>query len=129
MVDTQVDVFNAVYTAVTAEIPNADLADHYVNQPAAFPHVQLWDESNTTSREGMNLSGDECFSNVVYHFEIFDNGLDGSGKDMVERILAIIDPVMRQMGFRRTYSAPVPNFDDASVYRKVVRYSKIQPNN
>ena len=77
----------------------------------------------------MNLSGDECFSNIVYHIEIFDNGLDGTGKQNVERILAIIDPVMRLMGFRRTYSAPVPNFDDASVYRKVVRYSKIQPNN
>lgn len=129
MVDTQVEVFNAVYDAVTAEYPDADMADHYVNQPPMFPHVQLWDESNTTSARGMNLSGDECFSNVVYHLEIFDNGLNGEGKRKVERILAIIDPIMRLMGFRRTYCAPVPNFNDASVYRMVVRYSKIQPNN
>lgn len=129
MVDIQTEVFNAVYTAVIAEVPETDLADHYVNQPAAFPHIQLWDESNTTNYAGMNLSGVECFSNIVYHFEFFDNGPNGEGKVMVEKLLAIVDPVMRLMGFRRTYSAPVPNFDDASVFRKVARYSKIQPNN
>lgn len=128
MYQVTTDVFDAVYNAVTAEFPSADLATHYVNQPAAFPHIQLWDESNTTPRSGMNLSGDECFSNVVIHFEVFDNFLDGVGVDHVKRIMAIIDPVMRLQGYRRTYYAPVPNFDDASVYREIARYSKIQPN-
>lgn len=129
MVDLMPDVFDAIYNAVTAEYPDADLASHYVNQPSAFPHVQAWDESNTTPREGMNLSGDECFSNIVIHIEIFDNMLDGEGSENVEKILALIDPVMRMLGFRRTYNAPVPNYNDASVYRKVVRYTKLQPNN
>ena len=129
MVDVMPDVFNAIYNAVTTVYPNADLASHYVNQPSAFPHVQVWDESNTTPREGMNLTGDECFSNIVIHIETFDNMLDGEGVETVDSILALIDPVMRLMGFRRTYNAPVPNFNDASVYRKVTRYSKIQPNN
>lgn len=123
------EVFNAIYDAVVGEFPNADFATHYVNQPANFPHVQVWDESNTVGYNGMNLSGDECFSNVVLHLEIFDNMLDGEGADNVERILFLIDPVLRMQGFRRTYCAPVPNFDDASVYRMVVRYSKLQPNN
>lgn len=129
MVDIEAKIFNEIYTVVTAEFPSADFATHYVNQPSAFPHVQVWDESNTVNREGMNLSGDECFANIVFHLELFDNMLNGEGKDNVTRMLALIDPVMRLNGFRRTYNAPVPNYDDASVYRRVVRYSKIQPNN
>ena len=53
MVEVITDIFNDVYDAITAQFPSADLADHYVPQPAIFPHVQLWDESNTTGREGM----------------------------------------------------------------------------
>lgn len=128
MTDIEAKIFNDIYDAVTAQYPSADFATHYVNQPSCFPHIQVWDESNTVSRRGMNLSGDECFSNIVFHLELFDNMLDGEGKENVDSILAIIDPVMRLNGFRRTYNAPVPNFDDASVYRRVVRYSKIQPN-
>lgn len=128
MIDIEAKIFNDIYNAVTAQYPSADFATHYVNQPSSFPHIQVWDESNTVNRNGMNLSGDECFSNIVFHLELFDNMLDGEGKENVDSILAIIDPVMRMNGFRRTYNAPVPNFDDASVYRRVVRYSKIQPN-
>lgn len=128
MVDIETTVFNSVYDAVTAVYTDADISTHYVNQPSSFPHVQMYEESNTTNRNGMNLTGMECFSNLVYHFEIFDNNIDGKGKETVKAILAIIDPVMRRLGFRRTYCAPVPNYDDASIYRYVVRYSKIQPN-
>lgn len=128
MKDLTTDVFDAVYNAVITEFPTADLATHYVNQPASFPHMQLWDESNTTPRTGVTLSGTECFSNVVFHFEGFDNILDGEGVTNVKRMFELVDPVMRMMGFRRTYYAPVPNYDDASIYREVARYSKIQPN-
>lgn len=128
MKDETTNVFDAVYNAVIAVFPTADLSTHYVNQPASFPHVQLWDESNTTPRTGMNLSGDECFSNIVMHFEAFDNMLDGEGVENVKKIFSLIDPVMRLQGYRRTYYAPVPNYDDASVYREIARYSKIQPN-
>lgn len=128
MVDIESEVFNRIYNAVITSYPTCDFATHYVNQPSAFPHVQVWDESNTVNRQGMNLSGDECFSNIVYHLEIFDNEIDGDGKENVKGILALIDPVMRLMGFRRTYCAPVPNFDNASIYRMVVRYSRVQEN-
>ena len=70
------DIFDDIYTAVTTQYTDADLATHYVNQPACFPHVQMWDESNTAGRNDMNLSGDECFSNIVIHFEAFDNLLN-----------------------------------------------------
>lgn len=122
------DIFDSVYNAVTAEFPNADLATGYVNQPSSFPHVQMWEESNTTPRLGMNLGGDECFSNVVVHFEYFDNALNGMSMENVKKIAQIVDPIMRRFGYRRTYYAPVPNFDDASVYREIARYSKILPN-
>lgn len=128
MMDVISNIFDDIYNAVITQYPDADLATHYVNQPASFPHLQLWDESNTAGRMDMNLSGDECFSNIVIHFEAFDNTLDGQGVDNVKGIFALIDPVMRLKGYRRTYYAPVPNYDDASIYREIARYSKKEPN-
>lgn len=122
------EIFDDIYTAVTTQFPTADLATHYVNQPASFPHVQMWDESNTASRTDMNLNGDECFSNIIIHFEVFDHLLDGEGVDSVKAIFALIDPIMRKRGYRRTYYAPVHNFDDATIYREIARYSSKQPN-
>ena len=37
------DIFDDIYTAVTTQYTDADLATHYVNQPACFPHVQMWE--------------------------------------------------------------------------------------
>lgn len=128
MVDIENKIFNAIYDAVVTQYSSADIATHYVNEPASFPHVQVYEESNTSPRYGMNLNGDECFSNLVYHVEIFDNMLDGEGKVNCKAILALIDPVMRKLGFRRTYCAPVPNYQDATIYRMVIRYSRLQEN-
>lgn len=122
------DIFDDIYTAVTTRFASADLATCYVNQPANFPHVQMWEESNTAGVRDMNLSGDECYSNLVIHFEVFDNMLDGVGADNVREIFSIIDPIMRRKGYRRTYYAPVANFSDASIYRQIARYSRKQPN-
>lgn len=129
MYDPLNEIFNDVYDAITAEFPTADLATHYVNQPSSFPHLQLWNESNTTGRGDLNLSGDECFSNIVIHFEGFDNLLDGVGIDNVKKMFKIIDHIMRHKGYRRTYYAPVHNFNDATIYREIARYSGKQPNN
>lgn len=123
------DIFDDIYTAVTTQYTDADLATHYVNQPACFPHVQMWDESNTAGRNDMNLSGDECFSNIVIHFEAFDNLLNGEGIEVVKTIMNLIDTVMRGKGYRRTYYAPVHNYQDATIYREIARYSRKQPNN
>lgn len=126
MVDVMPEVFDAIYNAVTAEYPSADLSSDYVAQPASFPHVQVWDESNTVSSSGMNLSGDECFSSIVIHVEIFDNTLNG--KMIVDSISRIVSKTMLHLGYTRSYSSPVPNYENASIARRVERYRRIQPN-
>lgn len=127
MIDVEPTLFDLVCETVWAEYPNADIADRYIHQPSAFPHVQAYLESDTTNRNGMNLSGDECFSNHVLHIEIFDNDIV-NGKETVKRICNLLDPVLRLRGYRRTYKSPVPNYDEASINRLVVRYSKLQAN-
>lgn len=128
MKDVIADIFDDVYNAVTGLYPDADLSTHYVNQPPCFPHLQLWEESNTAGRNDMNLNNDECFNNSVIHLEGFDNLLDGEGIDRVKSMFNAIDPILRRKGYRRTYYAPVPNFQDATVYREIARYSGKQPN-
>ena len=130
MASTELDtiVFNAIYNAVSTSYESADFSGHYVPQPPSFPHVQVWKESDTVALRDMTLSGTECFSTVIYHVEVFDNEIDGGGMQNVDAICEIINNVMLSLGFRRTYSAPVPNFEDASVYRKVQRYSRKQEN-
>lgn len=128
MTDVGTDIFNIVYDALVTDFPDIDVADHYVREPSSFPHVQEWEESDTTSRKHMDLSGNECFSNLVQHIEYFDNMLNGKGKDNVNKMVMLVDNAMRLQGYVRTYCAPVPNYQDASIYRVVARYSRVQPN-
>lgn len=128
MVDLDSKVFNKIYSKVTAVYSSADIATHYVREPASFPHVQVYEESNTAPRYGMNLSGQECFSNIVYHVEIFDNNVDGVGKKNCKAIAQLVDSAMKDLGFRRTYYGEVPNYQDASIYRLVIRFSRLQEN-
>ena len=126
MTDPTADVFNAVYDAVIALFPSADVQKRYIPQPSAFPHVQVWIESNTANK--VNLSLRECFSSVVVHVEEFDNGLDGIGDENVEAMSQAINKAMLSLGYRRTYSSPVPNYMNATISRKVERYSRILEN-
>jgi hypothetical protein len=60
----------------------------------------------------------------MYEVNVYSNKTIGK-KSECKEIAAIIDEQMLALGFARTMLQPIPNLDDATIYRMVGRYSAI----
>ena len=57
----------------------------------------------------------------MYELNVYSNKTAGK-KTECKKIAAMVDEEMAAMGFTRTMLNPIPNMDDATIYRMVGRY-------
>lgn len=70
----------------------------------------------------------ENHAQVLYEVNVYSNKTSGK-KTECKAIIALIDSKMEALGFTRTLMNPVPNEEDATVYRMVARYRAIVSKN
>ena len=58
---------------------------------------------------------------VMYEINVYSNRTQGK-KEQAKSIMDVVDATMADLGFTRTYRNPVPNFNDATIFRLVARY-------
>ena len=122
MIDIETEVFSIVSAEVRKKYPKIYMTGEYVKSPPSFPCVSLI-ETNTRD------SG--CIENhaqVLYEVNVYSNKTSGK-KTECKAIIALIDSKMEALGFTRTLMNPVPNEEDATVYRMVARYRAIVSKN
>ncbi len=124
MIDIETEVFNAVATEVRAEYPSIYMVGEYVKSPSSFPCVSLVEIDNQVYRNSRTSSEIENHAQVMYEVEVFTNDTKGK-KTKCKAIIALIDDVMKSLGFTRTLLNPIPNEEDATIYRMVGRYRAI----
>ena len=73
------------------------------------------------NRSGRDTSGIENFADVMYQVDIYSNKNKGK-KSECKAIAAVVDDEFARLGFTRTFLNPVPNMDDATIYRMTGRY-------
>lgn len=125
MIDVEIDVFDRVYTKLIAEFPDAFVSGEYVRVPKSFPAVSIIEMSNVIYEPASALSDIEVAATIMYEVNVYSN-LAVCKKTEAKDILSVIDNEFLAMGFIRQYSNPVPNLEDATIYRIVARYEKIQ---
>lgn len=128
MIDVENEVFNAVATAVRAEYPKAYVVGEYVKTPPKFPCVSLIEMDNQSYQRTEDSGGSEHHVSVMYEVNIYSNKSVGK-KSECKAIAALIDEQMMALGFARTMLQPIPNLDDATIYRMVGRYSAVISEN
>lgn len=124
MIDIENQVFQRCATAFRAAYPNGYIAGEYVSQPPKFPAVMIVEMDNTVHRAGRDSASIENFADVMYQVDVFSN-LNKGKKDQAKAIVALIDEQFAQMGFTRTFLNPVPNMNDATIYRMTGRYQAV----
>ena len=124
MIDIENDVFNAVATVVRAKYPDIYMVGEYVKTPPKFPFVSLVEMDNQTYQRTEDSGSSENHASVMYEVNIYSNKTVGK-KTECKEIAAVIDEQMLALGFARTMLQPIPNLDDATIYRMVGRYSAI----
>jgi len=120
------DVESKVYTPIAVALRDAFsgifVSGEYVKAPSSFPHVSLVEMDNYTSADRLDTADEERFSTLMYEVNVYSNKTSGK-KSECKKIIGFIDDLMYKMNFKRLSLAPVPNMDDATIYRMTARYS------
>ena len=128
MIDMENDIFNTVATAVRMKYSDIYMVGEYVKTPPKFPFVSLVEVDNQSYQRTEDSGSSENHASVMYEVNVYSNKTVGK-KTECKEIAALIDEQMLALGFARTMLQPIPNLDDATIYRMVGRYSAIISKN
>ena len=123
MIDQEAKVFQACADAFRAEYPNGFIAGEYVPQPPKFPAVSIVEMDNAVDQRAVDNGNIENAVNVMYQVDVYSN-LNKGKKAQTKAIIALIDEVLAQHRFVRTFCNPIQNFNDATIYRMTARYRR-----
>ena len=124
MIDIENEVFSTVSKAVRKEYSNIYLTGEYVKSPPSFPAGSIVEMDNTVYTTTQTSSENENHANVMYEVNVYSNKTKGK-KTECKAIISLIDNEMAALGFSRTMLQPIPNMDDATIYRMTARYKAV----
>ena len=123
MIDVEYQIFDKVYRALREEFPtedDLDIESEYVKAPASLPHVSIVESDNYQSGHE-SQTGTEDFAVITYDVNVYTNDVVGK-KELVKRIIDVVDREMYRLNFKRVQMRPTPNMLDATIYRVMARY-------
>ena len=121
MIDIENELFTQIATVLRSAIDGVYVVGEYVNAPSRFPAVYIVEQDNTVNRMGRDTSNIENFADVMYQVDIYSNKNKGK-KSECKAIAALVDEQFSALGFTRSFLNPVPNMDDATIYRMTGRW-------
>lgn len=128
MIDIESEVFNIVSQKVRETYPRIYIVGEYVKSPSSFPCVSIIEVDNQINQSTRSTDCIENHVQVIYEVNVYSNKTSGK-KAECKSIVSMIDNQMEALGFTRTFMNPVPNEEDATVYRIVARYRAIVSKN
>lgn len=124
MIDIEREVFSTVAKAIRDSYPNAYVVGEYTKAPAKFPCVSIVEIENTAYDKTQSSYSVENHASLTYEVNIYSNKESGK-KSECRDIASLIDNEFAALGFSRTMLQPIPNVDDATIYRMTGRYRGI----
>ena len=121
MINVENEIFNIVANAVRTAYPGAYVVGEYVKSPPRFPSVSIVEIDNTAYDRTQSSGSLENHADVTYEINIYSNKTSGK-KSECKTIASLIDNEFATLGFSRTMLQPIPNMDDATIYRMLGRY-------
>ena len=128
MIDIENEVFSTVATQVRSSFPKIYMVGEFVKSPSQFPCVSLVEVDNQVYRNTRSSSEIENHAQLMYEVQVFTNDTKGK-KAKCKKIIGTVDNEMKKLGFTRTLLTPIPNEEDATIYRMVGRYRAIVDKN
>lgn len=124
MIDIESEVFDIISKKVRIKHKSIFMTGEYVKSPPSFPCVSIIEVDNQIYRNTRTSSSIENHSQIMYEVNVYSNKTNGK-KSEAKKILSVIDIEFRKLGFTRVMTSPVPNEQDATIYRIVARYRAI----
>ena len=123
MINIENIVFDKIARAIKVEYPKAHIVGEYVKSPPRFPSISIVEIDNSVY-ERTQSNTIENHADVTYEVNIYSNKESGK-KSECKAIATLIDNEFATLGFSRTMLQPIPNMDDATIYRMTGRYTAV----
>lgn len=123
MVDIENKVFNDIATTLRSQFEGIYVVGEFIDLPNNFPCVTLVEEDNYTYLDSQDTSLKENHATVVYTVNVYSNKTNGK-KTEAKKIADVVDGLMQDMKFTRTFRSQIPN-TDRTIYRIIMRYSAV----
>ena len=124
MIDIENEIFNRVAKAVRSIYPDIFISGEYVKSPPKFPAVSLVEMDNSVYTRTQTSDNAENHADLMYELDVYSNKKSGK-KSECKAIASLIDNEMAALGFSRIMLQPIPNMDDATIYRMKGRYRAV----
>ena len=124
MINVENEIFNTMASAVRDKYPDAYVIGEYVKSPAQFPCVSIVEIENMAYDRTQSSSSLENHADLTYEVNIYSNKSSGR-KSECKEIASLLDDEFATLGFSRTMLQPIPNVDDATIYRMLGRYRAV----
>ena len=124
MIDCENEIFSTVAESVRKAYPSVFISGEYVRTPSKFPFVSLIEMSNTAYDRTQTSGSLENHASLMYEVNVYSNKKSGK-KSECKAIASLIDNELAALGFSRTMLQPIPNMDDATIYRMTGRYTAV----
>ena len=121
MINIESEMFDIMAKAIRTKYPSAYVVGEYVKSPSRFPCISIVEMSNTAYDKTQSSGSLENHADLTYEVNIYSNKTSGK-KSECKDIASLLDNEFATLGFSRTMLQPIPNGDDATIYRTVGRY-------
>lgn len=124
MIDIENQVFSRIAARLRETFKGIYVTGEYVKTPSSFPAVSLIEMDNVPLRRTQTSDSVENHVELMYEVNVYSNKAAGK-KTECKKIAGMVDEEMAAMGFTRTMLNPIPNMDDATIYRILGRYKAV----
>lgn len=124
MINVETEIFDYISSKVRAVYSDIFISGEYVKSPSSFPAVSIIEMDNTVNTFTQTSTETENHANLMYEVNVYSNKTKGK-KSECKEIISLIDKEMTFIGFNRTMLQPIPNMDDATIYRITARYKGV----
>ena len=121
MIQIEDELFTTIATALREAYEGIYVAGEYVNQPPKLPAVFIIEQDNSVYQRGVDSGDTKNYADVMYQVDVYSNKNRGRKAECKE-IIGTVDEQFNRLGFTRTFMNPVPNMNDATIYRMTARY-------
>ena len=124
MIDIENEVFDRIATRLREEFNPISVYGEYIKSPAVFPAVIIEERGNSAHERTQDSGSVENHARLMYEVNVYSNKQAGK-KSECKSIFKVIDDEFAAMGFTRILKEPIPNIEDATIYRMVGRYTAV----
>lgn len=121
MIDVESQIYTPIADALRVAFPGISVSGEYVQAPSKFPHVSIVEQDNYLTERHMDSSDRERFATLMYEVNVYSNKSPGK-KSVCRNVMSKIDQMMYERNFMRVSLTPVPNIENATIYRLTARY-------